>query len=466
MTNCIFINRTMPAILRDLIPVALFLCIFTAKSQQTFQYTIGAGGIDKGNAVIVTSGQEFVLCGESCNTVGGKGNAFITKLHPSGQTDWAKTYGNSVDKESLNDIKPVSTGGFIAVGERYPEGKGEAGVLLKTDASGNMQWWKEFDHFGNEAEGFSILEAADMGFVIAGVMKEPQILPDPFFTMKREAWHLYVLKTDREGNSQWAGRLSGNYASKAQYIEQTKDGGYIITGHVYTSAGDENSKICLMKLNGQGAMQWFKVYDNEGKKEEAGMAVTQTPDNGFMVCGTTHDAGQGDADIFLLKTNSNGDILWAKTYGGVKTELAKSMKKLPGGGYIITGATSSMGAGSYDAFLLKTDEQGHQLWFKTYGSNFYEIANSVTAASDGFSLAGFTINSGTVDILCIKTDKNGSNAYAGSHDIQQGSFPLKAITHEAVKWEFSKNSTIVKITNENGTGAEMPSISQKTFEKK
>ena len=441
-------------------------CHFSMQAQNNYQSTLGGSGIDRTNAIIPTADKGFILAGETCNDFGGKGNAFVVKLDQDAKIIWAKGYGSLLDKESLNDIKITPDSGLVSVGERYlsnPAGRGELGILLKSDASGNVQWWKEFDHMGNEAEGFSLQIASDKGFVVAGMMKDLDNLSDPFFTLKTELQHLYVLKTNKDGVSQWAGFISGDYSSKGQFIQQTKDGGYIITGSVYKAKEGEDTKICLLKLDSKGAMQWVNVYDNEGKKEETGMSVIETADNGFMVCGTTADAGPGAEDIFLLRTNNIGDILWTKTYGGPKIELAKFMQKSPEGGFIITGTTNSFGEGSNDAFLMRADDNGKVLWFKTYGTQFYEMASCVAIAADGFAMTGFNINSGVVDGFCVKTDKNGSNTCANTFTVNTAAFPLKVVTHGIIKWEYSASNTMVKPANANSVGAAAPVVTLKSF---
>ncbi len=457
MTTSIFRNAT-------LFTAACFLHL-AIQAQTTFQTTVGAGGIDKTNAIIPTADKGFILAGETCNEVGGKGNAFVVKLDQSGKVDWVKGYGTLNDKESLNDIKATPDNGLVSVGERYlsnPVGRGELGILVKTDASGGIKWWKEFDHDGNEAEGFSLQITSDNGIVIGGMMKDLGDLTDPFFNLKQELQHLYVLKTDKDGVSEWSGYIAGEYSSKGQFIQQTKDGGYIVTGQIFKTNSEE-TKICLVKLDSKGALQWIKVYDNEGKKEEAGMSVLETAD-GYMVCGTTDDAGQGAEDIFLLKTNKTGDIIWSKTYGGAKMDLAKYMQKLPEGGYIITGTTASFGDGSNDAYLLRVDDNGQVLWFKTYGSKFYEMASCVTRADDGgFAVTGFNINSGAVDGFCVKTDKNGGNGCANNNNIVSGHFPLKEVAHDKIKWQFTSSNKMVRPADANATGGVLPVVGQQTL---
>lgn len=449
---------------KTLVSAPLFFYSFTSLCQTTFNTTVGGGGIDKTNTIISTPDKGFILAGETCNSVGGKGNTFLVKLNQSGQVVWVKAYGTLDDRESLNDIKFTRDNSLISVGERYlatSNGRGEVGVLLKTDASGNIKWWKEFDHQGNEAEGFSLQETTDQGFVIAGMMKDLEALSDPFFNLKAELQHLYVFKTDKDGVSQWAGYFSGAYSSKAQYVMQTKDHGYIVTGAVYKTQNGADTKICVLKLDEKGSLQWLKVYDNEGKKEETGMSIIETADNGYMLCGTTSDAGQGGEDIFLVKLNNKGDITWSKTYGGAKMDLAKSMLKLPDGGFVITGTTNSFGTKSNDAFLLKTDSKGEVQWFNTHGSSFYEMGLGLALAEDGFAVAGFNINSGVVDGFCIKTDANGKSSCSNDYALKAGTFPLKETAHEEIKWQYIKNTTMIKPADANASGGAAPVIAAK-----
>src|SRR5262249_31358563 len=142
---------------KALLVVCSSVCCFFAYGQNMLQETAGAAGIDKINSIVTTADEEFIVAGESSNKVEGKSNAFIARISKTGQIVWVKTYGTAADKESLNDISPGSDKSFVSVGERYlanPVGRGEVGILLKTDEAGKQIWWREFDHQGNEAEGF------------------------------------------------------------------------------------------------------------------------------------------------------------------------------------------------------------------------------------------------------------------------------------------------------------------------
>src|SRR4051812_30986258 len=102
-----------------------------------------------------------------------------------------------------------------------------------------------------------------------------------------------------------------------------------------------------------------KTYGGTGF--DIGLAVEQTFDKGFVVGGYTYSYGAGQQDYYLLKTDSTGDTLWTKTYGGAINDATRSFQQTDDG-YIIAGATNSFGSGSYDVYLVKTDFNGNLMW--------------------------------------------------------------------------------------------------------
>jgi hypothetical protein len=134
------------------------------------------------------------------------------------------------------------------------------------------------------------------------------------------------------------------------------------------------------------------------------------------VAGVTWSFGAGDFDIFLIKTDANGNRIWAKTYGGTSDDYAYSVQQTSDGGYIVAGVTWSFGAGYWDIFLIKTDANGNLQWAKTYGGIGDDEARSVQQTSDGgYIVAGYTYSfgAGYNDFFLIKTDANGDIGSCG-----------------------------------------------------
>jgi hypothetical protein len=152
----------------------------------------------------------------------------------------------------------------------------------------------------------------------------------------------------------FARTYGGTNADGALSVRQTSDGGYIVTGITYSfGAGGD---IFLIKTGANGNIQWAKTYGGGGSEEAS--SVRQTSDGGYIVAGRTYYFGAG-GDIFLIKTDANGNVQWAKTYGGTGLDWAFSVQQTSDGGYIVTGITYSFGAGSSDIFLVKTDANGN-----------------------------------------------------------------------------------------------------------
>src|SRR3569832_1133858 len=188
-------------------------------------------------------------------------------------------------------------------------------------------------------------------------------------------------------------------------IQQTTDGGYIISGGTY-SFGAGNSDIYLIKTNSNGDTLWTKTYG--GINDDGCRAICETTDGGYIIAGFTLSFGTGNQDVYLLKTEANGDTLWTKTYGGGNNDYGKSVQQTADGGYIITGTTQSFGAGITDEFLIKTPTNGNTLWTKTLGGIIIEDSYSVRQSTDeGYIIAGNTGLPGNYVVYLLKTDSIG-----------------------------------------------------------
>ncbi len=156
-----------------------------------------------------------------------------------------------------------------------------------------------------------------------------------------------------------------------------------------------------------GHIQWNKTYG--GSDDEIASAIVQTADEGFIVAGMTSSFGAGGFDYWLVKTDSQGKMQWNKTYGGDQDDFATSVIKTHDGGYALAGWTNSFGAGGEDLWLVKTDSFGNMMWNRTYGAAFDDEAHALIQTGDGgYAVAGNTaLANGTEDALLIKTDPSG-----------------------------------------------------------
>ena len=306
---------------------------------------------------------------------------------------WNKTFGGTFTELGFS-VQQTSDGGYILVGYTTSYGAGGFDVyLVKTDSTGNMQWNKTFGGLFRDM-GMSVQQTLDGGYIIAGLKD-----------LKNDGiGDALLIKTDLNGVQEW-NRTFGepNHHDWANCVKQTSDGGYILTG--VTSSYDVGSaEVWLIKTNSTGIQIWNKTFGGLGS--DLANSVEQTIDGGYILTGYTAT----NQDALLIKTDSNGNLEWEKTFGGTDIYQANSVQQTTEGGYILGGHIDSRGAGIDDAWLIKTDSNGDQQWNKTFGGAYDDRIDSIRQTLDGgYILAGWTNLKGSVQEYAwlIKTDSNG-----------------------------------------------------------
>ncbi len=178
-----------------------------------------------------------------------------------------------------------------------------------------------------------------------------------------------------------SGKLKGSPVScEVTDIKQTSDNGYIILGEM-TDSLYTFADILLIKTDVNGDTLWLKTYG--GNNLDTAHSVEQTADGGYFVTGSTKSFGAGNYDVYVIKTDSLGDVMWSKTIGGIADDIGNSGEQTNDGGYIVTGTTNSFGAGSGDIYLVKLNTIGDTLWTKTYGGSGGDAAYCVRQTNDG-----------------------------------------------------------------------------------
>jgi hypothetical protein len=228
------------------------------------------------------------------------------------------------------------------------------------------------------------------------------------FTMSYGAGLLdfYLIKTDGSGNLSWNQTYGGAGSDVANSLVQTSDGGYALAGAT-ESFGAGGSDFWLVKTDTNGNMMWNQTYG--GTDFDGARSVVQTSDGGYALAGRTDSFGAGHYDFWLVKTDANGNMIWNKTYGGAERDLAYSLVQTTDGGFALAGYTESFGAGDYDFWLVKTDANGNMIWNKTYGGTDHDEATSLVQTSDeGYVLAGSANSFDNGGVWLVKTDVSGN----------------------------------------------------------
>tara|TARA_Y100001954_G_C15745517_1_gene570838 strand:+ start:41 stop:1348 length:1308 start_codon:yes stop_codon:yes gene_type:complete len=380
----------------------LFILLFTTPFigfGQSWEKTFGGTENDEGYSVQQTSDGGYIICGRTKSFGNGYSDVYLIKTDENGDSLWTKILGGIVSERGYS-VQQTSDGGYIVCGYSNSFGNGLLTdfYLVKVDENGSQLWYQVFTQ-SHESIGQSVEQTVDGGYILCGGKRfNSNGIND-----------VYLIKTDENGVEQWSESYGSVSLSEIGYsVQQTIDEGYIITG-VKTNINQNSSDIYLVKTDENGNSLWNKTIG--GINNDESYSVKQTNDEGYIISGWTESFGNGNKDVYLIKTNDNGDSLWTKTYGGSNDDEGYSVQQTNDGGYIITGSTKSFGNGGYDVWLIKTDVNGDSLWTKTYGGTNWEKGSSVQQTNDGgYIICGETssLGNGYYDVYLIKTDGNGN----------------------------------------------------------
>lgn len=335
--------------------------------------TYGELDVNRGHSAQQTSDGGYIIAGSTYSLDKGRCDVYLVRTDTSGNAIWTRTYGGDGWDYGYS-VQQTSDDGYIIAGCTYlPDASRYDVYLVKTDPNGDVEWTKTYGAQGCD-HGYSAQQTSDGGYIIAGCRHLLDIGHE----------NIYLLKTDPNGDTLWTRTYGGDGCAHGYAVQQTTDGGYIIAGSY-----DVVTDVLLIRTATDGNAIWTKTYG--GTSNDCGYSVQQTSDGGYIVAGSTDSFGAGNEDVYLIKTDPNGDTLWTRTYGGDGWDYGYSVQQTSDGGYIIAGSYGSSNAVDYDVYLIKTDSNGNTLWTKTYGGDGWDDGYSVQQISDGrYIVAGCT----------------------------------------------------------------------------
>ncbi len=293
-------------------------------------------------------------------------------------------------------VQQTPDGGYILVGNTSPGGQMSNFYLVKTDANGDTIWTRNYGT-GPSEQAYYIERTSDGGYIVVG-------------TYAANSTDIWLMKTDENGDTLWTRKYGETMHEVGKEVHQTDDGGYIIFG----LKGDQSPLVnyfLMIKTDENGDTLWTRTYIEGAEICRSGVP---TSDGGYIMAGLTESYGAGGTDFFVIKTDSEGDTLWTRTYGGVSNEGAESIRQTTDGGYIIAGGTRSYGAGRSDARLIKTDMNGDTIWTRTFGGSEDENGKSVFQTHDGgYIMTGYTETNavGSKNLYLVRTDSLGNECW-------------------------------------------------------
>jgi hypothetical protein len=360
----------------------LDVCVFSVTDAGEFRWASRYAGVygdyDMPFSLTQTPDGNVHAAGYFCGLIAEAG---MLSVHgQSGRDLWAYRYiGNSQSMDAAYGITSDPYGFVYLTGYDNVNNNNNKLFVIKLNPPRNSDGWYHYqriikigyDKYHSESNGHSIEKTSDGNFIVAGYMGA---------TSPNTTRDVFLMKIDEACDTMWTKKIGGsNEEEKGFSVIETSDGGFAVTGYT-KSYGAGGRDVYLIKTNSSGQLEWQKWYG--GSSDDEGKALIQTTDNGFIIAGTTNSYGLGN-DIWLIRTNSGGDTLWTKLLGGTKPDVPNKLIKTSDGNFVLAGSYGVPDGAGYVPYwyLVKFNVDGDTIWTKRYefssgrGYDLLEVEN-------------------------------------------------------------------------------------------
>jgi hypothetical protein len=449
--------------MRILFVLSLFLCAAGTNAQSLlWTKTYGSPGGDGAQAMVVTPEGEVVMTGFT--SISGNQEVLMMKTNSEGDVLWNKSFSSTLDNgrgmgTTARDMKQTYDGGFIITGRTIDQ----VAFLIKTDRDGNIEWEDTYHYpVGADDRGHEVYQTADSGYIVAGqtwivngpfgsydfllfkTNKNGEVewmkvyaftdygndvalgvsqLPDGGYIMggftQSTSWASFVIRTDSQGNEVWRNIYEGPWQSECYDIEPTPDGGFIMTG--LHSDFDTDTDVMLTKLDGSGNIIWEKIYISPGGQiAEQGESIQQLSD-GYLIGGMTSTEATS-WNMYVIRTNLNGDTLWTQIIGGEMDDRGFAAAKAPDGSIYSAGWTWSSGQGAGDIYLAKLSDKTTGIINNNTTVSGYELSQNYPNPFNPETKINFSIPSASIVKLRVYDISGKQVAELVNSSLQRGSY--------------------------------------------
>ena len=413
------------------------------KGELDFIKNFGGSGNESAQAIIKTPDGGFAILGYTGSTNGDistkaeeENDYWLLKFDENSNLQWNKTYGGSKD-DIGQSLAQTSDGGFILTGYSMSS-DGDASNnegfhdnwILKLDAQGNLEWESSYGFSGHD-HSYDILEASQGGYFFTGFLDITSARADGNTEKVNSltshgVGEFWGTKIDERGTVQWRGYFGGTNNDRAHGVVQTNDGGFVMAGFTESDDFDISNTngsydFWVIKVDSFGNLIWERSFGGEGI--EVSYDIAKTADNGFVVVGNTFSTNgdillnHGESDMWMIKLDKEGDLIWEQTYGGSQFDLAQAVVQSKDGGFLLTGNTKSddkdslLNKGENDIWVVKTNAFGDLVWEKSFGGSGLDFGFDLLENSDGSILIvgessstdfGSISSKGNADLILLK----------------------------------------------------------------
>jgi len=375
----------------------------------------GGSGADTFQSIIKTNDDGYAILGYSNSTDGDLSNKtlavndyWLVKIDAEANLQWSKSYGGSDDDIGKRLIQ-TNDGGFALIGYSKSD-DGDASNnegfhdnwILKLDASGNLEWEKSFGFSGHD-HSYDVVQTDDGGYFFAGFLDitasngEGSSGKGNYLT-RHGVGEFWGTKLSANGTLEWRRYFGGTNNDRAHGLVKSNDGGFVLSGFSESDDFDISSPkgsydFWVLKINSSGELVWEKSFGGTGI--EISYDIAKTNDNAYVITGNTFSndtnisKNNGKSDVWLIKIDDSGNLIWEKTFGGSEFDAAQSVRPTKDGGFLLAGNSKSndfdltQNSGENDIWILKTDANGNLLWQKTIGGADLDYGFDAIENEDG-----------------------------------------------------------------------------------
>lgn len=375
--------------------VLLFLIPAGAFTQLTFYKQIGGSASDIATDFEVHPNGGYVVVGHTSSYTSGVTDMFLARLTEAGDTSWIKVYGGSSSEFAYN-VEIQANGQYWITGKSatYTFGNFDY-MIMRTDTLGNLLHWNEFGGAGAEEANSFVLHSTS-GYYVGGWASSFGAGGSDF----------YVSRFDGANNLLWARTYGATAGETLQDMKKdSQDNGLLMSGYTF-SLGAGGADILVVKTDTAGNLIWNKTYGN-GTTDE-GRCVQRLVGGDIIVAGLTRPTGVTTSEMMLMRLDPTGDTVWIKSYGGSVNDYAEHVSVTSDGGFLLSGGCGSVF--NNDVFIVRTNSVGDTLWTRRYGSTGQDYLYKMieTSTGDLFGVgATSTGGAGTEDALLLRLDSMG-----------------------------------------------------------
>lgn len=376
-----------------------------AGTAQTFCTSFGSSGAERAYSVKQTYDHGYVLCGVAANDV------YVMKMDSALNMQWEKKYGGASIDVGYSIVQTFDSGYAVAgYATSLVSGMNRDVYVIRLDQQGNLLWTRTVGGVQNDG-AFSIVQTTDSGFVVGGYTGN--FGPNPV--------NNYLVKLTKTGTVQWQSTVGGMHQDYGYAAIQTADGGYAMAGS--WAPNTLGMDMYISRFNATGTLAWTRTIGDHYNAPDVAYSIVQMPDGGFAMAGFTQSWGAGANDLYIVRLDPGGNMIWSRTIGGTGAECTTavsltdprpvSMQRTSDGGFVLASSTRSFGVlGGTDVYVVKLDSAGTLQWTRTIGGAGAEEAYSIIQNDEGgYALVGrsTSFGLGSDDIFFAVLDSTGND---------------------------------------------------------